>query len=150
MAPEKYRPTSSIYREEPDHLTGRRMGQLSITGRIGEDYWQIEGRCDIGGPKYPWPAVDREMKSIQVGFSPRSHRMIELGDNQRIIELTRHHKWLQMVSLYEDHGVSKPWVCRKFREIIIHLSMKISIPAANIPRNGVAGKVRLPDDGPRR
>ena len=100
----------------------------------------MEGRCDIGGPNYPLPAVNREMKSSQVGLSPGSHRMIEHGDDPRIIELTRYHKWLQMVSLYEEHGVSEPWVCSKCREIIKHLPMKISIPAANIPRDGVEGK----------
>ena len=110
----------------------------------------MESSCDIGGPKYPKPAIDKEMKSSRVGLSPGSHRMIELGDNPRIIELTRHHKWLQMVSLYEEHGVSEPRVIGKYWEIIIHLPMKISIPIANIPRDGVAGKVRSPDDGPRR
>ena len=54
----------------------------------------MEGCCDIGGSKYRWPAVDREMKSSRVGLSPGSHRMIELDDDPRIIELTRHHKWL--------------------------------------------------------
>ena len=110
----------------------------------------MESSCDIGGPKYPWPAVDREMKSSRVGLSPGCHRMIKLNDDPRIIELTRHHEWLQMVSLYEEHGVSEPRVCNKCREIIVHLPMKISIPAANIPRDGVAGEVRLPDDGPWR
>ena len=126
------------------------MGPLSITGRIGKDHWQMESSCDIGGPKYPRPAVDREMKSSRVGLSLGSHRMIELGDDPRIIELTRHHKWLQMVSLYEDHGVSEPRVPTKCREIIVHLPMKISIPVANILRNGVVGEVRSPDDGPQR
>ena len=126
------------------------MGPLSITGRIGEDHWQIESSYGIGGPKYPRPVVDREMKSSRVGLSPGSHRMIELGDDARIIELTRHHKWLQMVSLYKEHGVSEPRVRSKRREIIVYLPMKISIFAANIPRDGVAGEVRSPDDGPRR
>ena len=54
-----------------------------------------------------------------------------------------------MVSLYEEHGVSEPRVRGKGREIIVQLPMKISIPAANIPRDGVAGEVRLPDDGPQ-
>ena len=76
--------------------------------------------------------------------------MIELGDDPRIIVPTRHHEWLQMVSLYEEHGVSKPRVRRKCWEIIVHLPMKISIPAANIPRDGVVGEVRSPDDGPQR
>ena len=102
----------------------------------------MEGCCDIGGPKYPWPAVNREMKSSRVRLSPGCHRVIELGDDPRIVVLTRHHKWLQMVSLYEEHGVSKPRVCCKGQEIIVQLPMIISIPAANIPRNGVAGKVR--------
>ena len=84
----------------------------------------MESCCDIRGLKYPWPAVDREMKSSRVGLSPRSHRMIELGDDPRIIELTRHHKWLQMVSLYEEHGVSEPRVRGKCWEIIVHLPMK--------------------------
>ena len=88
----------------------------------------MEGFCDIGGPKYPWPVINREMKSSRVGLSPRCHRMIELDEDPRIIELTQHHEWLQMVSLYEEHGVSEPRVCGKGREIIIHLPMKISIP----------------------
>ena len=110
----------------------------------------MESCCDIGGPKYPWPAVDREMKSSRVGLSPGCHRMIELDDDPRIIVLTWHHECLHMVSLYEKHGVSEPRVRGKCREIIVHLPMKISIPAANIPRDGVAGEVRSPDDGPRR
>ena len=84
------------------------MGPLSITDNIGEDHWKMESCCDVGGSKYPWPAVDREMKSTRVGLSSGCHRVIELGDNPRIIILTQHHKWLQMVSLYEKHGVSEP------------------------------------------
>ena len=110
----------------------------------------MESSCDIGGPKYPWPVVDRKMKSSLVGLSPGCHRMIELGDDPRIIVLTRHHEWLQMVSLYEEHGVSEPQVHGKCREIIVHLPMEISILAANIPWDGVVGEVRPPDDGCRR
>ena len=110
----------------------------------------MESNCDIRGPKYPWPTVDREMKSNRVGLSPGCHCMIELEDDPRIIVLMRYHEWLQMVSLYEKHGVSKPRVRGKCREIIVHLPVKISIPTANIPRDGVAGEVRSPDDGPRR
>ena len=101
----------------------------------------MEISCDIGGPKYPWPTVDRKMKSSRVGLSPGCHSMIELGDDPRIIVLTRHHVWLQMVSLYEKHGVSEPRVSGKCREIVVHLLMEISIPTANIPRDGVAGEV---------
>ena len=96
----------------------------------------MEGTCDIGGPKYPWPAVNRKMTSSRVGLSPRCHRMIELGDDPRIIVLTRHHEWLQIVSLYEENGVSEPRVRDKCREIVVHLPMEISIPVANIPRDG--------------
>ena len=110
----------------------------------------MESFYDIGGSKYPWPAVNREMKSSRVGLSSGCHRVIELGDDPRIIVLKRHHEWLQMVSFYEEHGVSKPQVLSKCLEIIVHLPMKISIPAANITRDGVAGEVRSPDDGPRR
>ena len=144
----QYRSTSSIHREESDHLPDRRMGPQSITGRIGKDHRQMEGCCDIGGPKYPWPTVNREMKSSRVCLSPGCHRVIELGDDPRIGVLKRHHKWLQMVSLYEEHEISKPRVRGKGREIIIQLPMIIFIPAANIPRDGVARKVRPPDDGP--
>ena len=110
----------------------------------------MESYCDIGGPKYPWLAVDREIKSSWVGLSLGCHRVIELGDDSRIIILTRHHEWLHMASLYEDHGVSDPRVRSKCWDIIVHLPMKISIHVANIPRDGDAGEVRSPDDGPRR
>ena len=110
----------------------------------------MEKSYDIESLKYPWPAVDREMKSSWVGLSPGCHRMIELGDDQRIIVLTRLHEWLQMVSLYEEHGVSKPRVRGKCWEIIVYLPMKISIPATNIPWDGFAGEVRSSDNGPRR
>ena len=109
----------------------------------------MESCYDIERPKYPWPAVNREMKSSQVRLSSRCHRVIELGDHLRIVVLTRHHKWIQIVSLYEEHGISESRVRGKGQEIIVQLPMIISIPAANIPRDGVAGKVRPPDDGPR-
>ena len=110
----------------------------------------MESSCDIRGPKYPWPVVDRKMKSSQVGLSLGCHSMIELDDDPRIIVLTWHHEWLQMVLLHEEHGVSEPWVRGKCREIVVHLPMKIYILAADIPRDGVAGEVRSPDDGPQR
>ena len=109
----------------------------------------MEGCCDIGGPKYPCPAVNKEMKSSRVRLSLGCHRVIELGDDPGIVVLTRHHKWLQMVSLYEEHGILKPLVRGKGREIIVQLSMIISIPAANIPWDGVAREVRPLEDGPR-
>ena len=149
VAPVQYRSTSSIHREKSDHLPGRRMGPQSITGRIGEDHRKMEGCCDIEGPKYPWPAINREMKSSRVRFSPGCHHVIELGGESRIVVLTRQHKWLQMVSLYEEHGIPKPRVRGEGREIIVQLPMIISIPVANIPRDGVVGKVRSPDDGPQ-
>ena len=148
VAPVQYRSTSSIHREESDHFPGQRMGPQSIIGRIGEKHMQMEGCYDIGGPKYPWPAVNREMKSSRVRLSPGCHRVIELDNDPRIVVLTRYHKWLQMVSLYEDHGLTKPRVRGKGREIIVQLPMIISIPTANIPWDGVAWKIRSPDDGP--
>ena len=93
----------------------------------------MESSCDIGGLKYPWPAVDRKMKSSR--------------DDPRIIELTRNHEWLQMVSLHKEHGVSEPRVCGKCQEVVVNLSMEISPPAANVPRDGVTWEVRPPDDG---
>ena len=110
----------------------------------------MESSCDIGGLKYPWPAIDRKMKSSRVGLSLGCHNMIELDDDPRIIVLTRNDEWLQMVSLYEEHGVSEPRVIEKCREIIVHLPIEISPPTVDIPRDGVAGEVRSPDDGPWR
>ena len=66
--------------------------------------------------------------------------MIKLDDYPNIKELTRYHEWLQMVPLHKEHGVSETWVHGKCREIVVHLPMEISIPAANIPWDGVAGK----------
>ena len=110
----------------------------------------MESIFDVGGPKYPWLAIDRKMKSGRVGLTPGFHRMIELDDYPRIIEPTRHHEWLKMVSLHEEHGVLKPRVRGKCWEMVVNLSMEISSPAANIPRDGVVGEVRPPDDGCRR
>ena len=76
--------------------------------------------------------------------------MIELGDDPRIIVLTRHNEWLQMISLYEEHGVLEPRVRGKCWEIVVHLPMEISLPAANIPQDRVVGEVRPLDDGFRR
>ena len=101
---------------------------------------QMEGCYDIGGPKYPWPAVNREMKSSWVRLSLGCHRVTELGNDPRIVVLTWYHKWLQMVSLYEDHGLTKPRVHDKGWEIIVQLPMIISIPTANIPGMGWHGK----------
>ena len=125
------------------HLTRNRLTQPNTFDTLS--------CCDIGGPKYPWPAVNREMKSSRVRLSPGCHRVIELSDDPRIVVLTRHHKWIQMVLLYEEHGIRKPRVHGEGREIIVQLPMIISIPAANIPLDGVAGKVRprMMDPGDR-
>ena len=90
------------------------------------------------------------MKSSRVGLTPRCHRMIELGDYPRIKELTRHHERLHMVSLHEEHGVLESRVRGKCQEIVVNLSMEISPPAVNIPRDRVAREIRPPDDGCRR
>ena len=110
----------------------------------------MESSYDIRGSKYLWPVVDRKMKRSRVGLSPGCHRMIELDDYPRIIVLTWHHEWLQMVYLYEEHGVSEPRVCCKCREIVVHLPIEISLPAANITQDGVVGEVRPSDDGCQR
>ena len=110
----------------------------------------MESGCDIEGSKHPRSAVDRKMKSSRVGLTPRCYRMIELDNYSRMIELTRHHEWLQTVSLHEEHGVSEPWVCGKYPEIVVHLPMEISPSTGNIPRDGVVWEVRPPDDGCRR
>ena len=110
----------------------------------------MESSCDVGGPKYPWTVVNRKMKSIRVGLSPRCHRMVELDDDSRVIELTQNHERLQMISLHEERGISEPWVCAKCREVVVNLTMEIPLPAADIPRDGIAREVRPPDDRCRR
>ena len=125
------------------------MGPLSIVDCVGEDHWQIESSCDVGGPKYPWPAVDGKMQSSRVDLSPRHHRVIKLDDYPRIIISMRHHEWLQMVSLHEEHGVSKLRVLGKCQEIVVNLPVEISPSAINIPRDGAAREVRSSDNGCR-
>ena len=109
----------------------------------------MESSCDVEGPKYPWPAVDRKMQSSRVGLTPRRHRMIKLDDYPRIIESTRRYERLQMVSLHEEHGVSELRVLGKCREIVVNLPMEISPSTVNIPRDGAAREVRPPDNGCR-
>ena len=107
----------------------------------------MESSCDVGGPKYPWPVVNRKMKSSRVGLTPRCHCMIEFGDYLRIKELTRNHERLQMVSLHEEHRVLEPRVYGKCWEIVVNLPMEISPPTVNIPRDGVVKEVGLLDNG---
>ena len=109
----------------------------------------MESSCDVGGPKYPWPAVNGKVQSSRVGLTPRCHRMIELDDYPRIIESTWRHERLHMVSLHEEHGVSELRVSGKCREIVVNLPMEISPSAVNIPRDGAAREVRPHDDGCR-
>ena len=149
VPPEKYRPTSRVHREKPDHLPGRGMGPFSIVDHVGEDHRQMKSSCDVGGPKYPLPTVDGKIQSRRVGLSPRCHRMIKLNDHPRIIESTRHHEQLHLVSLYEEYGVSELYVHGKFREIVVNLPTEISPSIVNIPRDGVTREVRPPDNGCR-
>ena len=79
---------------------------MSIVDCIGEDHWHMESSCDVGGPKYPWLAVDGKMQSRRVSLTPRLHRVIKLDDYPRIIVSTRRLERIQMVSLHEEHGVS--------------------------------------------
>ena len=81
----------------------------------------MESSYDIGGPKYPWSAVDGKMQSSRVGLSPRRHRVIKLDDYPRIKITMRRHERLQVVSLHEEHGVSELRVLGKCQEIVVNL-----------------------------
>ena len=109
----------------------------------------MESSCDVGGPKYPWPAVDGKMQSSWVGLLPRRHRVIKLDDYLRIKISTRRHERLQMVSQHEEHEVSELRVLRKYSEIVVNLPVKISPSAVNIPRDKAAREVRPLDNGCR-
>ena len=109
----------------------------------------MESNCDVGGPKYPWPVVDGKMQSSRVGLPPRCHCVIKLNDYPRIIVSTRPHEWLHMVSLHKEHGVSKLQILGKCRDIVVHLPVEISPATVNIPLDGAAREVRLPDNGCR-
>ena len=109
----------------------------------------MESSCDVGGPKYPWPAIDIKMQSNWVGLSPTSHRVIKLDDYPRIKISTRRHERLEMVSLYEEHGFLELRGLGKCREIVINLPVQISPTVVNIPRDRAAREVRPPDNGCR-
>ena len=109
----------------------------------------MESSCDVGGPKYPWPAVDGKMQSSRVGLSPRCHRVVKLDDYPRIKISTWHHERLQVVSLHEEHGVSELRVLDKCWEIIVNITVQISLTVVGIPRDGAAMEVRPPDNGCR-
>ena len=97
---EHNRPGGSVPEEKTNHLLGRGMGPLPISFRVGEDHRQIKSSCDVRGPEYPWPVVDGEMKSSQVGLAPGCHRVVELDDHPRVEKLTRCHERLQGVLLH--------------------------------------------------
>ena len=109
----------------------------------------MESSCDVGGPKYPWPAIDGKMQSSRVGLSPRLHCVIKLDDYPRIKILTRRHERIQIVSLHEEHGVLEFRVLEKYLEIVVNLPVQISLSAVNIPRDGAAMEVRPPNNGYR-
>ena len=123
------------------------MGPLSIVGCVGEAHWQMESSCDVRGAKYPWSAIDGKMQSSRVGLKSRRHRMIKLDDYPRIIESTRRHEQLQMVSLHEEHVVLELRVRGKCLEIVVNLPVESSPSVVNNPRDGAAREVRPPDDG---
>ena len=83
------------------------MGPLSIVCRVGEHHLQMESSYDVGGSEYLWPTIDGKMQSSRVSLSPRRHRVIKLDDYPRIKIPTRCHERLQVVSLYEEHGISE-------------------------------------------
>ena len=83
-----------------NHLPGRGMGSLPIICQVGEDHRQIECGCYIGGPKYPWSAIDREMNGCRIGLSLGDHRVVELYDHPRVEKPTWGHEWIQGVPLH--------------------------------------------------
>ena len=87
-------PCGSVSGKKTNHLPGRGMGSLPIRGQVGKDHRQIECSCDVGGPEYPWPAFDGEMKSIRVGLALGCHRVVELDDHPRVEKSTRCHERL--------------------------------------------------------
>ena len=133
LPPERYGSSGSVHEKKPGHLPGRGMGPLSIVSCVSEDHRQIESCCDVGGRKYPWPAVNGKMHSSWVGLSPRRHRVIKLDDYPRIKITTRRHERLKVVSLHEDHGVLELRVLSKCWEIIVSLPVQISCTVVSIP-----------------
>ena len=47
LPPDQNRPYGSVPGKKTDHLPRRGMGPLPISGRVGEDHWQIECSGDV-------------------------------------------------------------------------------------------------------
>ena len=109
----------------------------------------MENSCDVEGPKYPCSAIDGKMQSSRVGLSLRRHRVIKLDDYPKIEISTQCHERLHMVSLHEEHGVSKLRVLGKCQEIVVNLLVHVSPTTVNIPLDGSAMKGRSLDNGCR-
>ena len=62
---------------------------------------------NIGGPKCPLAAINREMDNSRMRYSPGCHGMVELDDHPGVEESARDHKSLQGVPLHKPHGISK-------------------------------------------
>ena len=60
------------------------MGSLFILSRVGEDNWEIECSCNVGGPKCPLATINREVDGSRMGDLLGCHSMVELNDHSGV------------------------------------------------------------------
>ena len=63
------------------------MGPLSILSRVREDNWEIECSCNVGGPKCPLAAINREVDGSRIGDLPGCHSVVKLNDHSGVEKL---------------------------------------------------------------
>ena len=82
----KYRISGCVPGENLDHLLGRRMGKLPEVCRIGKGHWKLKCGNYIGCSQYALSAINGEMKSSRVAFTPGCHGLVKIDHYSRVEE----------------------------------------------------------------
>ena len=83
-----------------NHLPRQGVGPQLVVSRVGLDNREMECGCNIGNLKCPLAAINREMDTSGMRYSPGCHGMVELNDHSGVEEPARGHKRLQGVPLH--------------------------------------------------
>ena len=145
LPPVKDWTSCSISGQGSNHRSGWRVGPISITLSIARRYAQSQGCRNNRWAEYTSAVIDPEMDLQWTICIPRCHRVIELSDHSRVVELSWSHKWEERIPLDPLHRLLVSGVGHQSGNVVERLLLKWSATDICIPQNGVSYKHGPPD-----
>ena len=126
LLPEEYLSCCGATSENADHLPLCRLRPILITTKIGLHCLQAQCSRNVRCSENSRSIIDTKSELQRTRRSPGGHRMVELKNHPRIVELPRRQKRQKGVMLNQSHRVPEPRTSDQRRDVVIRLSMEVS------------------------